>query len=120
MTNEDFQALVLEKLTSLASNVKGLENVVSGLGNEFKGLENDVNGLGNEFKGLVNEVKGLKASHDELARKIDVVCEQTAILTEFKSEVSDKLDTIIEDNKSIQEILGEHEIAIRTLRRKPV
>lgn len=51
---------------------------------------------------------------------MDAIFDQTTSLTEFRTEVNIKLDNLIEDNKSIHEMLGEHEIAIRTLRRRPV
>jgi len=78
MTNEEFQKLVLEKLTTLEDGQNRIE------------------------------------------KKLDAVYNQTADLTEFRTETNMKLDRLLEDNKSIQEVLGEHEIAIRTLRRRPV
>lgn len=41
---------------------------------------------------------------------------QIQVLEELRNIKSD-INDIIEDNKSIHEILGEHEISIRTLRR---
>ncbi len=78
MSNEDFQKLVLEKLSGIETDVKEIKN------------------------------------------QLNAVYEQTANLTEFRTESNSKLDALIENNKSIHEILGEHEISIRTLRRKPV
>ena len=85
MTNEEFQKLIIEKLSNMDAKMSSLE------------------------------------------KKLDAVNEQTANLLEFKIEVKEnlkdlnaKLDTLIEDNKSIYGMLGEHEIAIRTLRRRPV
>lgn len=85
-----------------------------------------------EFQKLVIEklnsmdtkISSLENSMDEkivpVGTKLDAVYEQTAGLTEFRTEVNAKLDFLIEDNKSIHELLGEHEVSIRTLRRKPV
>ena len=81
-----------------------------------------------EFQRLVlEELRDLKAGQSKLEegqsrmeKKLDAVFEQTAWLTEFRTEANMKLDNLIEDNKSIHEILGEHEVSIRTLRRKPV
>ena len=67
-----------------------------------------------------------------IEKKLDAVYNQTADLTEFKTEtkssfekVNKKLDSIDnrvsnleEDAKSIKEILGEHEFSIRSLKRK--
>lgn len=85
-----------------------------------------------EFQKLVIEklnsmdekISSLENSMDEkivlVGKKLDAVYEQTAGLTEFRTEANAKLDFLIEDNKSIHELLGEHEVSIRTLRRKPV
>ena len=64
-----------------------------------------------------------KAVLDKLGsidKEIQAISNQTAILTEFKTEVNEKLGTLLEDNKSMYEVIGEHEISIRSLRRKPV
>lgn len=74
-----------------------------------------------EFQKLVlEELKDLKEGQNRIEKKLDAVYDQTAILTEFRTEANMKLDSIIEDNKSIHEVLGEHEIAIRTIKRKIV
>ncbi|GMG96011.1 hypothetical protein [Tepidimicrobium xylanilyticum] len=65
---------------------------------------------------LENVEKGLR----ELNKMVDPIHEQTAELTEFKSEISYKLDEIMENDKSFNEIIEEHEIAIRSLRRMSI
>ena len=64
--------------------------------------------------------KSLEEGQNRIEKKLDAVYDQTAFLTEFRTEANAKLDNIIEDNKSIHEMLGEHEVSIRTLRRRPV
>jgi len=99
LTNEEFQVLVLE---------------------ELKGIKSDTSDLKAGQKRLEERQGVLEEGQKRLENKLDAVYEQTAILTEFRAEANMKLDSIIEDNKSIHEMLGEHEISIRTLRRKPV
>ena len=99
MTNEEFQILVLQ---------------------ELKGIKSDIGDLKTGQKRLEDRQSILEEGQKRIENKLDAVYEQTAILTEFRTEVNMKLDSLIEDNKSIHEMLGEHEISIRTLRRRPV
>ncbi len=99
MTNEEFQILVLQ---------------------ELKGIKSDIGDLKTGQKRLEDRQSVLEEGQKRIENKLDAVYDQTAILTEFRTEANMKLDSLIEDNKSIHEMLGEHEISIRTLRRKPV
>ncbi len=62
--------------------------------------------------------KQLEVGQGEIRKDIKSIIEQTADLTEFRQETNEKLDSLMEDNKSICQILGEHEVSIRTVRRK--
>ncbi|HEX3029237.1 MAG TPA: hypothetical protein VHT34_08030 [Clostridia bacterium] len=99
MTNEEFQKLVIEELKGLKEGQKSLEE---------------------GQKSLEEGQKSLEEGQKRIEKKLDAVYDQTAFLTEFRTEANMKLDSIIEDNKSIHEMLGEHEVSIRTLRRRPV
>lgn len=92
MTNEEFQTLVLQKLSNLETDVGDLKS----------------------------DVSSLKEGQARMEKKLDAVYEQTAFLTEFQTEVKAEIKNIKADNKSIHEVLGEHEISIRTLRRQIV
>ncbi len=96
MSNEEFQKLVLEELRDLKAGQKSLEA---------------------GQKSLEAGQKNLEVNVSRIEKKLDAVYEQTAVLTEFRTEINAKVDKILEENKSIHEILGEHEVSIRTLRR---
>lgn len=106
MTNEDFQRLVIEKLGNLEKGQHDLEMSVKSLEISVKGLE--------------LSMKDLEQGQSEIKEDIKAIVEQTADLTEFREEVKDKLDTLIQENLSIHGILGEHEVAIRTIRRRVI
>ena len=106
MTTEEFQKLVLEKFENLEMGQKALESSVKNLEIGQKGLE--------------VSVKNLEIGQTEIKNDIKSIVEQTADLTEFREEVKEKLDTLIEDNISIHGILGEHEVSIRTLKRRAI
>ncbi len=48
------------------------------------------------------------------------ISEQTADLTEFREETNKKLDTIIEENDILKELIGKHEVSIRRIQRRIV
>ena len=106
MTNEEFQKLVLEKFENLETGQKNLETSVKGLKTSVKGLE--------------TSIKDLELGQNEIRKDIGAIAEQTADLTEFREEVKDKLDTLVQESLSVHEILGQHEVAIRTLRRRVI
>lgn len=120
MSNEEFQRVVLEELRGIKSDINGLKEGQKSLEEGQKRLEAGQGKLEVRMEKLEARMENLEERQGKFERKLNAVYEQTAQLIEFRSEVNSKLDNIIEDNKSIHEILGEHEVSIRTLRRKPV
>ena len=92
MTNEEFQKMVLE---------------------ELKGLKEGQNELN-------SKVDRLEIGQQELIKQVNAITEQTADLSEFKTESNEKLDIIIEENEILQGIVGTHEVSIRRIQRKVV
>jgi predicted nucleic acid-binding Zn-ribbon protein len=87
---------------------------------ELRNLNSDIGGVKEGQVRIEGRLIKLEERQDRLEKKLDVVYDQTVKLTEFYADINMKLDNVIEDSKSIHEILGEHEVSIRTLRRKPV
>ena len=104
---------ILQKLNAVDENIGALKSDVSTLKSDVSTLKSDVSTL----KSDIAIMKSDMFKHD---RKLDAVFEQTGALLEFKTEITEKLNKIIDDNVSLQEIIGEHEIAIRSLRRKAI
>lgn len=111
MTNEEFQKIVLEELRGLK---EGQEQLVS----RMEQLETGQEQLVGRIERLEIGQKQLEVGQGEIRKDIKSIIEQTADLTEFRQETNEKLDSLMEDNKSICQILGEHEVSIRTVRRK--
>lgn len=65
-----------------------------------------------EMKTELSNIKQNMATKDDVA---DINFIKQAVI-----EINQDVKQILEDQKSIQEILGEHEVSIRSLRRKPV
>ncbi|SHD76267.1 hypothetical protein [Schnuerera ultunensis] len=41
-------------------------------------------------------------------------------MTEFREEINAKLDTVIEENEILKELIGKHEVDIRRIQRRIV
>ena len=125
MTNEEFQRVVLEELKGLKEDVGGLKEDVGGLKegqkrlvNKVDGLEIKVNGLETKTENLELKVDRLDNGQQEIKKQLNAVVEQTADLTEFREKTNAKLDTIIDENEILQEVIGKHEVSIRYIRKK--
>ena len=125
MSNEEFQKIVLEELRGLkegqeqlVGRMEQLEIGQEQLVGRMEQLEIGQEQLVGRIEQLEIGQKQLKIGQGEIRKDIKAVIEQTAYLTEFRQETNEKLDSLVEDNRSICEILGEHEVSIRTVRRK--
>ena len=95
MTNDAFQQIVLEKLGQLETGLNGMKselgevkNDVTGIKTELNEVKNDVAGIKTELGEVKNDVAGIKIELSEVKTKLDAVCEQTAVLTEFKTDTA--------------------------------
>jgi len=125
MTNEEFQKIVLEELRGLkegqeqlVGRMEQLETGQEQLVGRMERLETGQEQLVGRMEQLEIGQKQLEVGQGEIRKDIKSIIEQTADLTEFRQETNEKLDSLMEDNKSICQILGEHEVSIRTVRRK--
>ena len=110
MPDEKFQSIVLEKLTNL-------EEGQSQLIERVDLLEKGQNQLVERVYLLEKGQKQLEEEQREIRKSLDAVIEQTAYITEFREEANKKLDILIEENEVFKEIIGKHEVDIRTLKR---
>ena len=109
MTNEEFRKMVLEELRSLKEGQRNLEE-----GRELRGEGNLEEGQRNLEEGQRNLEEGQR----EIKKELQAITEQTADLTEFREETNAKLDTIIEENEILKELIGKHEVDIRRIQKK--
>lgn len=112
--------LILTKVTAIETDVSTLKSDVSTLKSDVNELRSDVNKLRSDVDKLRTDVDKLRADVDKLDTRVDVILTQTAKLSEYHNETLSILNEIREEHKSIKELLVDHEIAIRTLKRKPV
>lgn len=74
---------------------------------EFTKLNKRMDTFETKMTTIENNIKPIKSINEE-----------TANLKEFMVETKQSLENIREDNKSIYEAIGKHEISINTLKRK--
>jgi len=117
MNSENFQKVVLEELRALREGQTKLEEGQSKLEQGQAKLEQGQAKLEQSQAKLEQGQAKLEEGQARIERKLDDMEVKNA---NRHLEIESKLNALIEDNKSIYEILGEHEVAIRTLRRKPV
>lgn len=87
MTNEEFQRLILEKL-----------------GN----LEEEVSEIKEEVLEIKEEVSGIKKDQVEIRKSLQATVDQTAELSEFRSEVNEKLDSLQQDIHAMEIITSKN------------
>ena len=108
---------ILNRLTSVDENIGTLKSDVSTLKSDVSILKSDVSTLKSDVFTLKNDVTTIKIDMAKSNRKLDAVFEQTAELLEFRTDITQKLNKIMADHISLQQIVGEHEVAIRSIRR---
>lgn len=127
MSEKELLELLVRKVSGIETDiaviktdVAVLKTDVSGLKTDVSGLKTDVTGLKTEMKEIKTELKDVKDTVNRIEKRQNGIFEQTAGLLEFRTEVVATLREINENQKSISGVLGEHEIQIRNLRRRPV
>ena len=88
------------------------ETVLKQILDEIQSLKSQMN---NRFDTIETNMSLLERNVATKADVIDITQINQAVI-----ETNLNVKQILDDQKSIHEILGEHEVAIRTLRRKPV
>ena len=106
MSNEEFQSLVLEELRGIRGDINYLKEGQTRLEHRLERVENRVESVENRLESVENRLESVENRLESVENKLDAVYEQTAILTEFRTEANMKLDKLMEDNRSIHEMAG--------------
>ncbi|MGN7284217.1 hypothetical protein ACTHP3_04610 [Shouchella rhizosphaerae] len=96
--------LILEKTVATEKNVKELAARLGGLEKRFDGLEGRIDGLEKRFQRVENDVNKLK--------------EEQGMIKPAVMETNKNVKQLLENQKSTYEILSEHDVAIRAIRRR--
>jgi predicted nucleic acid-binding Zn-ribbon protein len=78
VTNEEFQKLVLEKLSGIESKFDNLESEVSGLKSKIGGVETRFDGLEEQVKENTNIIKAVRHNQEFGIAKLEALVLNTA------------------------------------------
>lgn len=114
----------LERIEGLLTDLIGKVAVVHGDNIDIKNSQNelkeDVAALKADVVGLKEDVSVLKDDVALLKDDVTMLKGDVAALTTGQSRIEQTLNKMAEDQISICEMFGDHEIAIRNLRRQSV
>ena len=78
-------------------------------------MEEILNKILSKLDSIESDVKTIKDSQNSIEQKIDYICNQTADLTEFRTETKDKLNSISHDIKFVKHKVQETEEDVFTI-----
>lgn len=118
---KDFQEEVYRRFDEVNQRQKDFQDEVNQRFDEvyqrFDGIQQQFDEVNQRQNSMYAE---MRQGFAEAKEERETIREMVVKNTESITSIQGTLDEIKDDQKSIQELLGEHEIAIRTLRRKPV
>ncbi|WP_130859147.1 hypothetical protein [Gracilibacillus phocaeensis] len=109
---DDFQKMV-KLLDDMNQRQKEMQSDITDMKSDMSRMNGDITNMKSDISEMKEELATAKQER-EVIRK--TVVQNVENIEELKTTVNE----IKDDQKSFFEIVGEHEVAIRTLRRKPV
>ncbi|MCC3145642.1 hypothetical protein LJ207_09930 [Halanaerobium sp. Z-7514] len=110
------------KVSSLDSKVSTLDSKVSSLDSKVSSLDSKVDGIENKLSNFENEFDDFREQTDETLARIehrsDATFEQTAMLSEFRTETLSGLDDLKDDIGYFTKKEAENEKEIYKLKQK--
>lgn len=125
LEEKELLKLILEKTVATEKNVKELteelisvKNRLGGLEKRFDGLETRFDGLEERFDGLEERFNGLETRFQRVENDVKKMKEEQSMIKQAVMETNKNVKQLMEDQKSTYEILSEHDVAIRAIRRR--
>jgi chromosome segregation ATPase len=122
LTNEEFQRVVLEKLTSLDTDINDVKSDINGMKSDINGVKSDINTVKSTIQKLeVGQEHLRKELHDVKSSVIkieQVHGEKLSILFDGLKQHDEKLDTILNRLDIIEDKIEGHDIQISVLNRR--
>lgn len=88
--------------------------------NKLQTMENEIQGMKTQLEENTQITKAIHHRQEETDAKLEGLSLDFAKLHGEVVSTKTSIAQLVEDQKSINELLGEHEVSIRSLRRKPV
>ncbi|MDD2481832.1 MAG: hypothetical protein PHF82_06865 [Lutispora sp.] len=116
------------------NNEEKILNLLENMKTDITTMKTDITTMKTDITTMQTSINDLKEGQDKSNARLDRMevelaevksiaiktHDKTAQLVEFSNETDNKLERIIEENKSVHGLLGEHEIKIRTMQKRPV
>ncbi|MFP7286820.1 hypothetical protein SFC15_11385 [Shouchella clausii] len=118
LEEKELLKLILEKTVATEKNVKELAARLGGLEKRFDGLEGRIDGLEKRFDGLEGRIDGLEKRFQRVENDVNKLKEEQGMIKQAVMETNKNVKQFMEDQKSTYEILSEHDVAIRAIRRR--
>ncbi|QIB27560.1 hypothetical protein [Caloranaerobacter azorensis] len=128
------RAIIKEELKPVKVSIHNMEDDINSMKGDISGLKDGFDNMKVDIDSMKGDIKSIKTLQEEdhlilkaLEHKAEInkaehdkIINNLAHLNGKITNMKNTLKSIKEDNKSIIEVLGEHEISIRTLKRRPV
>lgn len=95
MTNEEFQEIVIEKLGNIDTKLENLDSKV-------ENIEKEQQTMRKEQLEMKNDQQTMREEQLEMKDDIKSIIEQTAELTEFRYEINEKLDRLVDEFNTME------------------
>ncbi|NSW90711.1 MAG: hypothetical protein HPY74_08570 [Firmicutes bacterium] len=121
MSNEEKMLNILltmqADMDSIKSDVSSLKDGQIRLEEKLVSVEERLGSVEGRLESVEGRLESVEKRLDSVEEKLNSIYEQTAILTEFRTEVLQKFEEIDNTLRSVAEITGSHEIQLRNIRR---
>ncbi|HBF77793.1 hypothetical protein [Clostridium tyrobutyricum] len=97
----------------LKEQLKPVNERLENIGKQVKAIDG-------RLENVEKQIKATDGRLENVEKQVKAIEEQTADLVKFREEVKSSLNEINENQKSLCEMYGEHEVALRNLRRRIV
>lgn len=85
------------RMETMDKSMETLENRIGTMENRMESMEDRLESMDNRISNLEIGQNGMKTDIKEIKHKVNVINDQTALLTEFRTKTNEKLDKISED-----------------------
>lgn len=107
-----------EKFAGIDSQFDKVNEKFAGIDSRFDKVDEKFAGIDSRFDKVDEKFVEMNDRFEKLETDIEEIKAENQFIKRAVLETNDGVKTISEDQKSIHEILGEHDVSIRTLRRK--
>ncbi|HPT90127.1 MAG TPA: hypothetical protein PK033_07180, partial [Acetivibrio sp.] len=90
------------EMNTIKTEISGIKGEMNTIKTEISGMKDEMSTMKTEISTMKNDIGTIKTDISELKHKVDAISEQTAILTEFRTETMQRFQLI----ESSIEVLG--------------